>query len=371
MQTRHEEPRAKVDRRWRARTPDAEERRKQRWVLVVGLAVLLLVVAFPIYGFYRTYVQPPRVWAAQLDGEVVFTMGDLVKMMRVLQSASIAVGQQMDLSTAPFEVLFTMVQNELIRQAAPQYGIRVTQGDIEEGLRERFYPKPREGEDPPKEQLEREYQESYRRFLNQARLTDREYRQVVLLQLYRDRMREELGKRVPSAADQVEVMWIRLPSDFANAQAVVQRLRDGEDFAKVAREVGGYDYYADRDRPGYVGWVPRGAFPSLDPYLFGPDESAQASQRQARQLQPGEISDPISTQEGTYIVRVLQGPEFREIASERMRERLKDVALSQWLDEEWKRRQVQVNFNSEWYAWVADQVRRSVPPTQRTPAAGG
>ncbi len=30
----------------------------RRWLVVVGLALLLAIVAVPSYGYYRTYVQP-------------------------------------------------------------------------------------------------------------------------------------------------------------------------------------------------------------------------------------------------------------------------------------------------------------------------
>jgi len=130
----------------------------------------------------------------------------------------------------------------------------------------------------------------------------------------------------------------------------------GEDFAKVAGEVGASAGFADQQ--GYVGWVPKGACPDLDAALFGDDE------RETGPLPVGEISGPLFTQDGVYIVRKLSDPEDRQFTFQ-MHNKLNGELVTKWqndeqakgADEGWLR----MNFNSKWYSWVADQVALSAP----------
>jgi foldase protein PrsA len=344
--------RSRLDRRLRSRWQ--RERRRQRIAIILGVVIILIILAIPAYGYYSSFIVPPRVWAARVRNTTI-TMGDLVKMVRTLQSAGRAFGG-VDMAVAPFEVLFTMVESELIRQAAPNFGITVTEADIDKELRDRFYPKVPEGQEADKDQLEREFKERYRNFLTSTRLSDKEYRRVLMYDAYRSRMREELGKRAPSVVEQVEVYWIRLPID-TNAEEVKQRLEEGEDFSKVAKELSTESYYADDN--GYVGWVPKGAFPNLDKFLFGDEET--------QPLEHNKVSDPIPTQLGTYLIKVVAGPEVREVDNKKMQEKLKDEALKAWVQEEWKEAGVEVNFDDKWYAWVAKQVEIARP---RSPQGG-
>ena len=60
--------------------------------------------------------------------------------------------------------------------------------------------------------------------------------------------------------------WIRIQiNDDVDSGEVRTRL-ETEDFEKVAGEVGNPAQFADQS--GYVGWVPKGAFPDLEHLLF-------------------------------------------------------------------------------------------------------
>ena len=124
-----------------------------------------------------------------------------------------------------------------------------------------------------------------------------------------------------------------------------------EDFEAVAREVGRSDGYADPS--GYVGWVPLGAFPDLDPLLYG-----------AAALLPGEVSHPYYVSDGIFIIEVLSAPESRELDD------TMSLKLATELTEGWKDKAVQeglgngtvkINFNSSEYDRVADQAFGNTP----------
>ena len=145
-----------------------------------------------------------------------------------------------------------------------------------------------------------------------------------------------------------------------------------------------------------MGWVPQEAFPDLDNILFGNPE------RNIEPLAAGEISDPEYTQDGVYIVRKIAGPQVRPLRGietiitmddetldnlspeERealtreigIRGRLAQARVEQWFadqlaqgsDNDW----LTINFDSELYAWVADQVQLSAPRVEQPgPPVGG
>ena len=369
-----------VDRRMGARRPPPTDRRmarvagpgdKRRRLFFIGLALALVVLIGGIggYGYYQEFVAPTKVLAVRVD-DISHDQGDIVSRLRMQQAAAVALGQLFDLGREPLEVVQNLAEAEIIRRAAPGLNIQVTEEDIDVVLRQRFFPRVPEGQEFAPGQLEREYNENYGSFLERSHLSHSEYSSLVEEEIHRSLTRNELGNRIPSDARQVEVQWVKLLSliDPAtintpgpNPIDVRKRLLD-EDFTAVAREVSRNSVYADSS--GYVGWVPEGAFPYLDRLLFGTEEDLP--------LPLGEISEPVHSLEGVFILRVIGGPEERQI-SDSMREALKDTVLDEWIGEQislgtaegW----LEVNNSSELYAWVVDQVLKAAPNV--TPPAGG
>ena len=348
------------DRRMR-RPSSPGDRRRLRIALILGGVIFLVVAGIASYGFYDKFVAPNQVLASRV-GSVVYTQGDLVDRMRLIQAATEAVGgESLDFTRVPFQVLQDMTGSEIIRQLAPaRFRIDVTDEDVDRALRFRFFPRVSEDQEALPGQLEQEFKDNYRMFLSRAHLSSSEYLQIVEEDIYRGKLREELGDRIPSVTEQVEVRWIRIASNFdpgAGASgptaADISGLLQTESFEDVARQMSRGFVYADNS--GYVGWVPRGAFPSLDKYLYGDEERLP--------LRLGEVSEPAFFQDAHYLIKVTAGPERQQV-SEEMRERLKDQSLENWLTDQ-KRIGAQegwleVNFSSELYAWANKQVRKAL-----------
>ena len=107
---------------------------------------------------------------------------------------------------------------------------------------------------------------------------------------------------------------------------------------------------------GYVGWVPKGAFPSLDLILFGDETKGIES------LDHYKISPPVFTQEGAFLVMIVNGPEEREL-SDRMRIQSEEESVKKWISEEWRTASdegtLEINMDSTLYEWIAAQVQES------------
>ena len=356
------------------------ERRRQRIAYAIGAVLLLVIIGVVAAGVYREFVLPPRIMAGQVR-EVRFTMGDLVERIRVLQGINRYEGGQVDFSRAPFEMLMNLVRAEILRQAAPGLQIDITDEQIDETLRERFRPEANPGEEPDDAQLDAEYQNNYVNFLEQVNLTDGAYRRIVEEQLQRQELFTYMLAAVPEEAPQIEVQAITMGvNSDASPEAVKERLNLGEEFSSVALEISGSD--------GYIGWMPEGVVPEFDRYLFGDTEclaqqeagaadaaadtepAAESGQCEGPLLEPGETSDPIYVNETIVLLQAIGPPETREVETQMqfqlagaLAEKWQEDQVAQGSDEGW----VKINFNSDRYAWVTDQVRQTRPRVTVTP----
>ena len=331
------------------------EVRRRNASIGIGVFLVAVVIGVVAFGYYEKFYSPPRVWAGSVN-QVEFSMGDLVARIRVLQGVNRYEGGNVDLSTVPFEYLQNLINAEILRQMSGELGITPTDVDIDQELRREFQPTPPAGQEADPGQLDREFQNNYQTFLTATGLTDADFRIIVEERIAVLRLAILLSQRIEAVQEQVEVEWIRLPVDggpqegAVQPQDVMKRLAL-EEFATVAAEVsqpGGFS-----DRLGYVGWVPRGAFPDLDATLYGDAD------RGAEALALGETSEPVYSTDGIYIIRLISGPELQEVQP------IIGNKLTLEMVREWQAEQVKVgaddgwvkmNFNSTLYAWVADQV---------------
>ena len=367
---RRDEPnRAEEVRRQSARRE--EERRRQRLAITIGAMLIIAILAIVAVGYYREFYEPPRVMAGSIRG-VEFSMSDLVERIRVVQGVNRYRGGRVDLSVLPFEYLQGLLNSEILRQAAPSIGIYITREDIDQVIRAQFSPAPTAGQEPDPGQLDRQFQSNYQIFLDRVNLTDEVYRRIVEEGIHRQQLAAFLARDIPETPEQVEVEWIRLEFDGPVLAGDVRARLDEEEFADVATEVGVTAGFADGEG-GYVGWVPRGAFPEFDQLLFGDGEGEAAA------LEVGGISDPqFSSQEGIFIIHKLSEPEEQELQP-LMRQKLIIEMVSSWESDQLSQGSqdgwLQINFDSDRYAWVADQVRvtapRVPPPPQRNPGLPG
>ena len=318
------------------------------WVLVLVLIFLAAIIAVPAVAYYRVYVQPTQVWVGRIGGEPAVTIGDVAERMQAVARLNLVQADAPTVGGNPLDVLRSMMEDELIRRAAARFSARVSEADVDDALRRRFVAGyiSTEAND---ERIEQEFQEEYSRFLTRGRITDDEYRDLVGVQVLREGMKRELGNRIARVAEQVEIAWIVLPADFEEVGRVLALLEAGEPFESVASSLNTDVSFTDPSRPGYVGWVPRGAFPQLDNYLFG--EGAVS----------GDLLEPVYLRSGVYLIGIISGPSVREIDDERMVERLRGQALQTWIDEEWDLQDVELSFDSEGYRWVIDHVRDNLP----------
>lgn len=295
-------PRREVTRRRLARWQ--RERRRRRITITVGALTIALVLAIIGYGYYATRIAPAREWLSTVHGTirtVEFNAADYLGVVKVL---GLSAAPEMP----PETPLLMLEQYELMRQGAEELEIEVTDEEVTEQIRLMF-----EAEDEPL--TDEEFQELYHQFLSDWHLSNEEFRWFVEFQLLQGKLDEHFRQEVPEVGEiipQVHVLGIVVASE-EEAEDVVGRLEAGEDFAAVAEE---YD-----QGDGDLGWLPQGLRgKEFDEVAFDPD------------LELDTVSEPFSTAEGYYIIKVLER-EDREI-DEDMRGQLQARAFGRWLEEE-------------------------------------
>lgn len=120
-------------------------------------------------------------------------------------------------------------------------------------------------------------------------LSEAQYRADVGQSVLRQKLRQALADETPRVAEQVNVRHI-LVDTKEEAEAVIKRLNDGEDFAAVAKEVSKDTGSAEKG--GELGFAPRGSF-------------VKEFEDAAFSLPIGQISDPIQSQFGWHVIEVL------------------------------------------------------------------
>ena len=204
------------------------------------------------------------------------------------------------------QVLDSMIEQALIEQAAAREGVAVSEEELEAAIR--------------KNVEEAGGREAFEEWLRGVGLTYEEFREALRSQMLASAMFERVTASVPTTAEHVHARHILVATE-EEAQAILARLRAGEDFAALARECSLDEN--TRESGGDWGFFPRGL-------LIAPEVEAAAFA-----LSPGQISGVVRSQFGYHIVQVLEKDPDRPLAPE-VRADLRERAFRRWLEEQWE-----------------------------------
>ena len=160
----------------------------------------------------------------------------------------------------------------------------------------------------PEPVTEASYVEDFNNFVSEmsaatdiAEPTIREiWRDQTRLTLLREKMLDKLDFQVDETKTRIHAAHILVDTE-EEAQAVLDRINNGEDFAVVAAEVSRDDSNAYKG--GDLGW-------------FGKGRMVQSFEDAAFALEPGEVSQPVQTEFGWHIIKVYDKVEEPLSASE-------------------------------------------------------
>ena len=346
-----------------AQRPEGERRRQRLAVAIVG-ALVLIVTGILVTGYVIFFVFPHRQQAIRVN-DVSYTRGDVVKILRLRQATTQASGGQFDPSEDVFVALQLIIENEIIAQTAPRLGISTTRQQIDDRIRSIMAPSEFESLGKDEAQIDREFRERYRNYLNTTQVSESEHRDLVRKAILREKVRQLIGDQVPVIAeqghvhrivmaqeDEVDIMQTKLQDAISddkspeNIQAAFEAV-----FREFSR-----DTQTIRDK-GDLGWLPLGVYEEYERSFFD--------------LEVGELSTAVPNRDNRsqiifFMVSERSGTRALDPASVDI---LKTGALQEWLNEERANHDIDSAFDSTNYAWMVEQLRISARVIS-TPAAG-
>ncbi len=153
-------------------------------------------------------------------------------------------------------------------------------------------------------------------FSRQVGWSEEEYRNYVRSTLLRQKLQDVFAQTVQTTTEQIHARHILLETK-EQADGVEERLKKGEDFAALAKELS--KDTSNSDKGGDLGWFPKGQ-------MVKPFEDAVWA------LKPNQISDPVQTQFGWHVIQLIEGPEVRALDASLLRNK-QNQALTTWLND--------------------------------------
>lgn len=313
----------------KTKKPEVAESKARFRTIILAVAVAVIIGVIAGIAIYQNRLAPFRT-TVLVVGDTSISMGYFLKRIHMFGGK-------------PMAMLQILTREEIIKQVAPKppYSINISEEDIDEFLKGIA-----RGESDTI--TEKEFKEWYRQRLNESRLSESEFRELMRTNLLSQRLHGYLAERVPTVAEQVHLHMIPV-KDLSVAEMIKGRLDAGEEFAELAREVLSDEKLTENG--GDFGWFPRGA---LAP------EIAQAA---FDDLDIGEASEPINLGGQNFVVvMVSERVAAREIDEDSMQS-IKSKALAEWLKEEQQYHKVEFHgfnngYDSETDAWVQWQLQR-------------
>ena len=315
--------------------PDRLGRKGLLITIAVYVMVVLLIIGIP---YYRNVLAPRHRTILQV-GKASFTTQDLIKRLR-LKPPETGINQ---LESAT-QVLQEMMNLELIRQEAVKRKIVIPEQALNREIQRRVM---------ASAAGEEKFEDRYGSMLRRVGLKEKEFRAWVELDIYRGLLFQNLLEKMPKNAEHIHLMAI-ISAVGNKAETVRTRLQQGQDFNRLAAETS-IDLESAR-KGGEIGWIPKGVDEMITPgqvrglgivtktkpeaeqvrekIQTGKDfaelartHSLDAETRErggqtgwvsadfregrsyaaeAYELNPGEVSRPISSPEGFWIFKLIE-----------------------------------------------------------------
>jgi parvulin-like peptidyl-prolyl isomerase len=198
------------------------------------------------------------------------------------------------------QVLDQMINDVVIAMQADREGIKVTDNDLNARLAQMI-------QDAGSVDKLNEY-------LSKNQLSLGDLCAQVRSQLLGEAMLNRVTGALPTSAEQVHARHILVPT-AAEAQAILTQLRNGADFATLAKQKSKDE--ASAANGGDLGWFPRDV---MDPRF----------EAIAFQLKPGQISDVVQTQFGYHIIKVEEHADSRPLPPEVIQNKRQQAFLA-WI----------------------------------------
>ncbi len=363
-----------VTRKEMART--AKSRQQERRILVGVGAIITLLLAVLGVGLYQEAVGKSQAPIAIVNGvnlsttafqkQVRFQRAELARRFGNLESPQI---DQYLREQLPQQVFELMIEDELLRQAAPQYRVEVTNQEIQEAIeldfgfeRTPLPPAPTPTVEPSatitatavpeptrvpvtEEQFKQEYTQFLKDLQEKTGMSEADYREQLRREALRRKMRNALSADVPGTGQQAHIASISVDKE-EDVKKVQERLAAGEDFARVAAEVS-VDTVT-KEKGGDMGWIIAGERdPDVDRIAFS--------------LPVGQVSEPVQTGGRWQLIKVLEREDNRPLTPDQLDQKRSQV-FGEWLNQRKLESNIQRFFSQDKVPPMPTAARPAAPP---------
>jgi parvulin-like peptidyl-prolyl isomerase len=245
--------------------------------------------------------------AAIVNGKPI-SLAEYERQVARYESSMVAAGQDLNTEEGKLAleqgrqwVLDLMIEQTLIEQSAAEQGVTINDETLDATIAS----------------LRNEIgEESFNEWLEKEEMTLEEMRERLRSDMVATQMANNVAEGVPTTAEHIHARHI-LVDTLEEAQRIRNQIVAGGDFETLARTYS--QDISTRDVGGNLGFFPVGVLTSA--------EVEQA----AFALEPGQVSEVISSNLGFHIVQVVSREPNREIDPENLR-LLRDKAVRDWLD---------------------------------------
>ena len=327
-----------------------EEQRRQRLIVAVAAIILLIIAAVPAYGYYQSFVLPPRTVVTTAN-DTEFTLGQVYNQLRAYQAVQEQAGMTFQLSSLPFQILSSLENNEIVRQQSQNIGVYIEPSVINLEIQKLILDATEEElnlEDP--EKLAKEFDERYTQYLDLIRVSEEEHREMVRAGLLTEALVDHLGKEISTVQEQVHLHRIIVEAE-ADVKYINDGLAEGKNVAELVASVGLDDAQTAEDN-GDLGWVPRGIYIEVDKSIFDEQEV-------------GQPAEAMPSNEGWFIYVATEKAQERQVDEDKL-EILRTGEYIKWIDTQRENTIIERCFGSggddqcNWqYDWLVNQLQRS------------
>lgn len=249
--------------------------------------------------------------AARVNGQPILLdtyEKQVTQMVQALQAQGIDLSSedgQETLTQVRRQILEALIDQKIIEQQAAELGLSISEETVEAEAQGSI--------------AEGQGEVQFAEWLAANNLTYEEFKETLRSQLIANQLFETITGDVPETAEQIHLHHIQV-ADEATAQAIIEQLKSGADFDRLAQEQSLDE--SSRANGGDLGWFARGQGPlpaEVEAIAFN--------------LQPGQINGPIQYPLGFYIIK-LEAREVNRPLTNEMRQAVKQQQFSDWLAEQ-------------------------------------
>jgi parvulin-like peptidyl-prolyl isomerase len=305
-----------------------KEKRRQRIIFLSGVAVILVVVAIIIGGVVASKSND---WLSKVktdSGTITLKKTDYANELSLFQKGVYGVYNSSTITDE--SPLIRLEDNYLIKDKAKEVGLSVSTAEIDTALLASFGMENNSISDLT-------FKTAYQNLLTNLSLSDEGFRDIFGTSLLNDKLIEYFinnsPKSAPKSGEQAAVETIEANTSVAGE--IAQRWRSGESLDNLSEEYG---------IQSQSGWTVKGTIMN------------EAFDKVAFTIDIGNVSDPIPSDTGYYVLKVLE--RTNGTVSNTQRKSIGQTLYSSWLTEAQKdnvERNSKINLN-EIYLWAVKEL---------------